>query len=867
MSVSFVPRSQRSGSNPAQGRVHSSKRNHQQHGTSSSAAASHRNQDEEEEEESALKSLAEAPRSPEMGETPVSERHHAAAVGAATVSPVGRQKHDRGGMEWMKQPFSFEDVTCGAKSRTKRNREEPPSAEDEEQKRGRAIIDKEVAGGKRDPHSKLPYGLYNPSKYNKSDNKTTDAMSGPASGGAGNSSFSGSSDDVQGSFGMQLLMKGAGGAPKTSQSYGEHNSFGSGMTTGGLVASSSSQQRLNLQQARHGEGKLSSALLRSATESDKQENIDSTRNEDVAAGDNGVYYKLKAIQRAKEEAERRHVDIEAVAIERWGSMDKLTEGVSDDQIRVALSDKPLHPPHRRKYSWGGTDSKNEFQGLLSEVSQGSRDFKGTTREGQTASKSKWRERKSSSSSLLWEDGSVRRESKPKAKKTDSSPKPEKKDPLFEAALRKQEEKAKQRKSQTRSHTEVTGEGRKATSTDQGNILAPSKTVSYRSVGEERSNTASLSGEALEEPAKVNASYGKTESTVVASADLAAKPEAPSASRPPSAIQKETDLNKLHAKAMRAKMKNQQAQYQEIMQRIDEVKASIGPQAQSSVAEEDGSGDVEIVSPLDENGRRLTSLEGEVEGLSRDDMRGGRKKGKTHGHGKANLKDAQGESLGYFVADAREASARGLSREKMANTEAPNVQEDVAKMARQEKELGRFGMDEAFAKNIKRLGKHFQGEGLGLATGKGANSVSMSREGTGIDEDEEVNTKMFEPESERLTAREKQSRDKSRAIRAHRKIESAHRNCMFCLESEKMKSRRYTIIAVGEHNVILLPPWPQLVEGHCIITPREHVVCYRETDEDAYDEANRFRQALHIVFEEQVSARPWVLFSEYCYDLF
>lgn len=855
----FIPRSQRQsskGQGSKRGVAHSTKKSSQQ---------SQHVFDNDEAEEDALISSFHSRGHQEEYEDQSTSSSAAAAAAAETTRTQGR-------MDWMKQPFSFDDMA--SKSSNKRNREEEKAPESEREKKAREIIDEEVKSGKRHPQSKLPYGLYNPSKKSNSD--------GGTEGVASNASSTGGSDDTQSSFGMQLLMKGA--KAKTSKGYDGTTAFGSGMTTGGQVASSSSQQRLNLKQASQGEAKLSESLLSSALDKNDKNDREDSSDGPFFAGDGGVFYKLKAIRRVKDEAERTHEKLETVAEKRWGSIDKLTEGLSDNQVRLALSDKPLRPPCRDKGGNSKKDNRNaDFNNLIDQASGRNAETKGG--KGSASSQPNWRSKQSktyshhNTSKLVWEEGSLKKEPKPKRSWQEKEEKTEGKsvDPLFEQALRKEEEKRKERQ-KIQQHTDFNNASPVPGKRDQ--VEPPNRANSDSKRGNSlRTNSDTKSGQSILENVTDNDDREKATHTLKRNETARVAQETPTSSHNSPTTIDEATLNKLHAKAMRAKMKGKHEQCESLMKQIADVRAGQSSANQGGALQQgEEQNNVEVVAPFDEYGRPIQSLrESKVEGFTRDDTRGGRKKGKVHGHGKANLKNEKGETMGHFVADAREAKEKGLSDDGARSSgNSGDIQREVAQMARQEKDIGRQGMDEHFVKNMKRLGKHFKGEGIGLATGKGANATSMSREGTGIDEDEDINTKMFEPEEERLTLREKQQRDKARAVKAHRKMESIHRQCNFCLDSDKMKNRRHLIIAIGDHNIILLPPvsfyfflcfcyvlwnacllsfgnfqWRQLAKGHCIIAPREHILSYVEADENAYDEANSFRSALYKAFSSKV----------------
>ncbi len=265
-------------------------------------------------------------------------------------------------------------------------------------------------------------------------------------------------------------------------------------------------------------------------------------------------------------------------------------------------------------------------------------------------------------------------------------------------------------------------------------------------------------------------------------------------------------------------------------------ASVAPAAEE---------DVVVIAPLDAAGRMLASFVGGGAGgggsqprLERDDMRAGGKKGKR----KEAMKVEQGTGMGdgYFPADVRAARADGSAEEGGdAGVGGPSIQD----MLKAERSSGRRGADDEYAANILRMGKRFKVQGVGVdaRTGQAADEDGSARGAGPLD------MRMFQSEQDRLTGQAAAAKDRARAVAETQKWQRATSNCQFCLDSDWFKGS--LLLALGKHCVLMLPPWPQLVPGHCLIVPRSHSPSMTLVDEDAYREANAFKAALFQTFQQ------------------
>ncbi|XP_043475298.1 CWF19-like protein 2 [Leptopilina heterotoma] len=91
-----------------------------------------------------------------------------------------------------------------------------------------------------------------------------------------------------------------------------------------------------------------------------------------------------------------------------------------------------------------------------------------------------------------------------------------------------------------------------------------------------------------------------------------------------------------------------------------------------------------------------------------------------------------------------------------------------------------------------------------------------------------------------------ARERSQAIKEHKKKTKSLENCLWCLDSERLL--KHMIIAVGSHVYLSLPAYSSLTTGHCLISPMNHVLCQTQLDEDVYAEIKLFKKTLTKMFE-------------------
>ena len=172
------------------------------------------------------------------------------------------------------------------------------------------------------------------------------------------------------------------------------------------------------------------------------------------------------------------------------------------------------------------------------------------------------------------------------------------------------------------------------------------------------------------------------------------------------------------------------------------------------------------------------------------------------------------------------------------------------------------MDENFRDNVLRLGKNYQGTELGSSGAFGNGTL------TGIDEEEDIDMKLFENKHENLQkvlskkeilksiGGSKRNTDTDVEKLDERKKDIFNR-CQHCNGSEAYRS--HLTVSRGEHTQLRLKTGPHtLGYGHCMITPIVHTSSFLKCEEEVDVEVSRYKSCLRRMFERNGQA---VLFLE------
>lgn len=91
-------------------------------------------------------------------------------------------------------------------------------------------------------------------------------------------------------------------------------------------------------------------------------------------------------------------------------------------------------------------------------------------------------------------------------------------------------------------------------------------------------------------------------------------------------------------------------------------------------------------------------------------------------------------------------------------------------------------------------------------------------------------------------------ERARAINEHKRLTKSLDNCYWCVDSRNML--KHMIVTMDSKICLSLPSHVSLVEGHCILTPVQHIACQLQLDEDICESLKVFRKALCKMFADQ-----------------
>ncbi|XP_068971492.1 CWF19-like protein 2 [Bombus flavifrons] len=96
--------------------------------------------------------------------------------------------------------------------------------------------------------------------------------------------------------------------------------------------------------------------------------------------------------------------------------------------------------------------------------------------------------------------------------------------------------------------------------------------------------------------------------------------------------------------------------------------------------------------------------------------------------------------------------------------------------------------------------------------------------------------------------EQNEKDRSHAIKEHKRLSKSLDNCYWCIDSKYML--KHMIITMDSDICLSLPHYTSLTSGHCIITPVHHIACQLQLDENIWEKLKMFKEALYKMFMDQ-----------------
>ncbi|KAF9351252.1 hypothetical protein BGX26_010708 [Mortierella sp. AD094] len=116
-----------------------------------------------------------------------------------------------------------------------------------------------------------------------------------------------------------------------------------------------------------------------------------------------------------------------------------------------------------------------------------------------------------------------------------------------------------------------------------------------------------------------------------------------------------------------------------------------------------------------------------------------------------------------------------------------------------------------------------------------------------------------------TVKKNDTQLKSAAIHDYRKTQSALDNCPMCFKDEGRNPPQMPVVSMGNRVYLGLPLYKEFLPGHCMIVPIQHVTSTLECDDDGWDEIRNFMKCLiqmnaaqdkSVIFSETVINLKW-----------
>ena len=518
----------------------------------------------------------------------------------------------------------------------------------------------------------------------------------------------------------------------------------------------------------------------------------------TTVGDQGVSWLRRALKRAQEQAAESGRSLEDVAAERWGSLQKLEDLLSEAEgRRVCLSqaDVRRRDYHRGDQRGGRADSHGNGGRRYNSERSDERKQTSERRYGSDGAKERYEDRsykERSRNSITSHDRikprfarpgedyhSSRQDKDQNSSKGDEDSNTQHRlsmlDGRSKLGFRKPEESDKDLKSFSEYRQDSGSSGSRGWKKKEANIKVSETKIRNDEIEK-------VEKKEQMPPPEASSSESESETGSSKEANIEHGPE----------ILSDQQMNELAAKLMKAEILGNEdlvAALKKKLEQARQVRAANPGAAATSGKSKKSEAEVVILTRTDSKGfaRPLQTNSAHPEPT------GGRRKKQ-----KAETHSADGHRARYFPDDDKFSLQDMFQREKLTTAEDQN---------------------EIF---IKLAGKD-------------------KRQEHDLDMDDVFSERAREKESDgKLEARER-----GRAINEHKRKERMLDSCRWCFDGKELQ--RHLIVAVGVKSYVCLPPYQSITEGHCLIIPLHHTTCATQLDEDVWDEMQDFRKALVSMF--------------------
>mmetsp|Transcript_2671 Transcript_2671/g.3846 ORF Transcript_2671/g.3846 Transcript_2671/m.3846 type:complete len:388 (-) Transcript_2671:56-1219(-) len=239
------------------------------------------------------------------------------------------------------------------------------------------------------------------------------------------------------------------------------------------------------------------------------------------------------------------------------------------------------------------------------------------------------------------------------------------------------------------------------------------------------------------------------------------------------------------------------------------------------------------------------------------LRTGKKRKTLPQSGSESRKEEGSSSCAAGTAKAGLHKPSSLGEEIMTKTEKPShspKQEAPVKHTNFNAER-ETDMDEAYARNIMRLGKHYK---------RHVDSHFGSAADGADEDDQNMDMSLFQTDrtnaaagdtgkelttSEKKTLAKQQQRAEHRELQQERRADAITQKCWWWLQSGSFS--KFLMIALGDHvSLVLAPGHLSLVEGHCYLVPVKHAQSFCACENEVWEEISRFRASLRSMFAKE-----------------